>query len=505
MRRNLRQLRRRAASPVTFLVTEVREILRLLACRFWYGSLPPVVVMIWGVLPPEPVWWRVIADRGWTRRGLSWSFVTWMLRFVAAAGQLTTDDCCVGKVAMGAAMIDGYDQIDIFMGLDVGKSGHHGVALDRTGKRLFDKPLLNDESRLRSILADLSEHGRVLMVVDQPATIGALPVAVAQAAGATVGYLPGLAMRRIADLHAGEAKTDARDALIIAEAARTMPHTLRSIQLADEHVAELSMLCGFDDDLAGQITATSNRIRGLLTQIHPALERVLGPRLNHPAVLDVIVRYPSPQALKSAGQKRLATRLTKLAPRMGERLATDIIAALGEQTVVVVGTGAASTVLPRLAEQLQALRRQRDDVAAEVEKLVEAHPLHPILMSMPGVGIRIAARLLTELSGKTFPTSGHLAAYAGLAPVTRRSGTSIRGEHPSRRGNKVLKRAMFLSAFASLHNPDSRVYYDRKRAQGKRHNQALIALARRRSDVLFAMLRDGTLYQPPREKLPTAA
>ena len=79
--------------------------------------------------------------------------------------------------------------------------------------------------------------------------------------------------------------------------------------------------------------------------------------------------------------------------------------------------------------------------------------------------------------------------------MTRRSGSSIRGEHPSRRGNKILKRALFLSAFAALREPFSRAYYDRKIAQGKRHNQALIALARRRCDVLYAMLRDGTLYQ----------
>jgi transposase len=82
-----------------------------------------------------------------------------------------------------------------------------------------------------------------------------------------------------------------------------------------------------------------------------------------------------------------------------------------------------------------------------------------------------------------------------IAPVTRRSGTSIRGEHAARGGNKRLKRALFLSAFASLSHGPSRAYYDRKRAQGKHHNQAIIALARRRTDVLFAMLRDGTLYQ----------
>lgn len=388
-----------------------------------------------------------------------------------------------------------YDQVDVFVGLDVGKGEHHAVALDRTGKKLYDKALPNDEQRLRGVLAELQTHGVVLLIVDQPATIGALPVAVAQAAGAVVGYLPGLAMRRIADLHPGEAKTDARDAAIIAETARTMPHTLRSIQITDEQVAELSMLCGFDDDLAAQITQVGNRIRGLLTQIHPALERVIGPRLDHAAILDLLQRWPSLAELRAAGEKRIATRMLKLAPRKGRDWAHEIIAALDQQTVVVTGTNAAALVIPRLAAQLATLRKQRDEVAAEVERLVDAHPLQPVLTSMPGVGVRTAARLLTEVAGKHFPTASHLAAYAGLAPVTRRSGTSIRGEYSSRRGNKVLKNAMFLSAFAALRDPESRAYYDRKIAQGKRHNQALLALARRRSDVLYALLRDGTLYQ----------
>lgn len=392
--------------------------------------------------------------------------------------------------------ITGYDGVDVFIGVDVGKGEHHAVAVDRAGKRLFDKALPNEETKLRELIRGLKDRGTVLFVVDQPATIGALPLAVARAEGTLVGYLPGLAMRRIADLHAGEAKTDRRDAAIIAEAARTLPHALRSLALADEQVAELSMLCGFDDDLAQQINATGNRIRGLLTQIHPTLERVIGKHLDHPAIVDLLQRYPSPAALAAAGEKRLGDRLSKLAPRIGRRLAAGIVQALSEQTVVVVGTNAAALVLPRLAKQLADLRQQRDDIAVEVERLVEAHPLHPVLTSMPGVGVRTTARLLTEVAGKSFATAAHLASYAGLAPVTRRSGSSIRGEHASRRGNKLLKRALFLSAFAALRDPVSRAYYDRKIAQGKRHNEALIALARRRCDVLHAMIRDGSLYQP---------
>ncbi|WP_038782243.1 IS110 family transposase [Burkholderia pseudomallei] len=405
-----------------------------------------------------------------------------------------------------------HDAVDVFVGVDVdvdvdvGKGRHHAVALRRNGKRLYNKALPNDEVKLRALIAELKTHRRLLFVVDQPSTIGALPVAVARAKGVLVAYLPGLAMRRIADLHAGEAKTDARDAAIIAEAARSMPHTLRSLRLADEQLAELTMLRGFDDDLAAQVTQTSNRIRGLLTQIHPALERVLGPRLDHPAVLDLLERYPSPSALAAANEKTLANRLTKLAPRMGKNLAAEIVQVLNEQAVIVPGTQAATIVMPRLAQQLAALRKQRDEIAADVERLVLAHPFWPVLTSMPGVGVRTAARRLTEAAPKALATAAHLAAYAGLAPVTRRSGSSIRGEHPSRRGNKVLKRALFLSAFAALRDPVSRAYSSRKIQQGKRHNQALIALARRRCDVLFAMLRDGTIYPTiyPPKSAPTA-
>ena len=95
---------------------------------------------------------------------------------------------------------------------------------------------------------------------------------------------------------------------------------------------------------------------------------------------------------------------------------------------------------------------------------------------MPGIGVRTATVFLAETLGKTFDTGAQLASYAGLAPVTRHSGSSIRGEHVSHGGNKRLKHAMFLSAFASLRsNPVSRASYQRKRDQGKRHNQAVLA------------------------------
>jgi transposase len=131
-----------------------------------------------------------------------------------------------------------------------------------------------------------------------------------------------------------------------------------------------------------------------------------------------------------------------------------------------------------------------------------------LLSTLPGTGPRTGPRILAEISdGTRFADGARLASYAGLAPVARQPGTSINGESQSRRGNHRLKNAMFLAAFAALRDPASKALYDRKRAEGKRHNAALICLARRRCDVILAMLRTGQPYQPARRaaSLPEAA
>lgn len=121
------------------------------------------------------------------------------------------------------------DDIDVWVHLDVGKGAHHAHALDRDGDTLYDKPLKQDEKAIRSMLEHLSRRGRVLPVVDQPNTIGSLPLTVARDMGITAAYLPGTAMRRTAQLP---------------------PETLRDAGLNDETLAALKLLAGHDEDLA---------------------------------------------------------------------------------------------------------------------------------------------------------------------------------------------------------------------------------------------------------------
>ena len=108
----------------------------------------------------------------------------------------------------------------------------------------------------------------------------------------------------------------------------------------------MSMLTGFDLDLARQVNQSANRIRGLYTQIHPALEAVLGPHLEHDAVLEAIAAWPTPTALRKAGKARIDARLKKHGARRHAAWAQQICDALDKQAVTVAGTEAAGRSCP---------------------------------------------------------------------------------------------------------------------------------------------------------------
>ncbi|PLW02924.1 hypothetical protein BRL54_04765 [Corynebacterium ulcerans] len=116
---------------------------------------------------------------------------------------------------------------------------------------------------------------------------------------------------------------------------------------------------------------------------------------------------------------------------------------------------------------------------------------------MPGIGPRTAAQILMTIGDMSdFPSAGHLASYAGLSPRTNQSETSIMSNSLNRAGNKKLKNALWQSSFASIRfHERSRQFYERKRKEGKRHNAAVVALARRRLNVLYAMMTNHEYYR----------
>ncbi|WP_435799033.1 IS110 family transposase [Streptomyces avermitilis] len=250
-------------------------------------------------------------------------------------------------------------------------------------------------------------------------------------------------------------------------------------------------------DLVTDRTRTVNRLRAQLTSIFPGLERALD--LANTGPLTLLTGYQTPAALRRIGAKRLETWLRNRKVTRADRLAETAVQAAERQRTSLPGEKLTAQLVRTLAKEVMVLNQQ----ITEVDKLIEArfrdHHTFEVITSMPGLGVILGAEFLAATGGDmaVFGTPDRLAGFGGVAPVPRDSGKISGSLRRPQRYNRRLQRVFYTSALFSIrYCEDSRRFYDRKRAEGKRHTQAVLALARRRVNVLWALLRDGRFYQP---------
>ena len=396
--------------------------------------------------------------------------------------------------------------VEVFVGVDVAKGDHYACAATADGTEVLARRVRNDEAAITELIDEASAFGAVALVIDTTSSAAALLLEAAAHREVPVAYVSGLVMRRAADLYAGAAKTDPKDALVLADYARRNADRLTWTTPNDELLARLRILNGRDADLAADATRAANRLRDAILAVSPALERAVGDKLASNAGLrDALARWGTPTALRSAGRARVRARVAKRSPRTAHRLTEAIWAALDAQSLTVTAEATWGDTISDLAADLDRICARRAQLTADIEEAFLAHPLGKVLASLCGFGPRTGARALAEIGDPhRFADGSRFAAYAGLAPVDWQSGRSATARKP-RGGNHRLKNALFTAAFvAAQHDPDARAYYQRKRSEGKRHNAAVICVARRRCNIILAMLKTQTPYQPP-QPLPQAA
>ncbi|MFC5802179.1 IS110 family transposase [Streptomyces formicae] len=306
--------------------------------------------------------------------------------------------------------------------------------------------------------------------------------------------LPGVAVNRATDAYRGTGKTDARDARVIADQAR-MRRDLQPIRPGDEAAIELRLLTEYRTDLVTDRTRVTNRLKSLLNSMFPALERVLDLGTAGPLVL--LTGYQTPAAIRRAGKRRLTTWLRNRKVWRAEALAEKAVTAAERQHTAVIGEKPTAKMVHTLAKEVMALNEK----IAETDKLIEGrfreHELAEVITSVPGIGTTLGAELLAAIGGSldAFPTPDQLASFAGVAPAPRDSGQVSGNDHRPVKYHRRLQRVFYTSAMISTQSdPNSRRFYDRKRAEGKRHVQAVLALARRRVNVIWALIRDRRCY-----------
>ena len=383
----------------------------------------------------------------------------------------------------------------ISVGIDIAKEIHWISAIDAVGVVHIDRKLANMPADIASLVDQLAALGGTVRIgLDVIGGIASLAEAMLAEAGFTLVHVPGLAVNRARQgTVGGENKSDPRDARTIAEQVRTRSD-LRTIEPASELDLEIRLLVGRRRDLVDAQTQRLARMHDLLVDIFPGLERALDLTTKGP--LHLLTRYVTPVELRTAGKKHLVRHLQAAGglPNVGA-LADRALAAAAEQAIAVPAERLTARLIRELAAEALATRTRLAELDRELEALLARHPDAALIRSLPGMGAVLTAELIAEAGNLSrFRSADALASAGGIAPVLRQSGKTRFLRRPAG-GNKSLKRVFYQSAFRSLAHPDSRAFYDRKRREGKRHHTAVIALAPRRVNVLWAILHSRTPFK----------
>jgi transposase len=386
----------------------------------------------------------------------------------------------------------------LWAGIDAGKTHHHCVVIDAEGSRLLSRKVGNDESELLDLIAEVSglgADGEVTWATDLNHGGAALLIALLSAHDQRLLYIPGRTVHHASRIYRGDGKSDAKDAAVIADQAR-MRRDLQPLRAGDEISVDLRILTARRADKAVDRSRAINRLRAQLLEYFPALERAFDYSRSKAALL-LLTKHRTPEGLRRLGQLRLQAWLKKQGARSSAAVAEAALAAAREQHTTVPAQRVGEMIVAALAREILDLQKELAELDALISERVMEHRHAPVLISMPGFGPVLAAEFLGATGGdlSLFQTADRFAGVAGLAPVPRDSGKITGNHHRPRRYDRRLLRVFYLSSLSALKScPASRTYFDRKRREGKTHIQALLSLARRRLNVVWAMLRDGTTY-----------
>jgi transposase len=311
---------------------------------------------------------------------------------------------------------------------------------------------------------------------------------------------------------AGGAKDDRRDAHVAADALRTDRRAFRLVRADDPVIIQLREVSRMLDELQVEEGRLANRLREQLYRVH-APWLTLSPAADEPWLWTVLRETPHPDAWAQLPRRRLASAVR--AHRIRRLTADDVVTAV-RQPRLTVAPGVSDAVAIRIAAlipQLLVVHEQRTTAERQIDRLLahlaaldvpdgepREHRDVEILRSLPGVGRMVTATMLTEAAG---PVADRdyltLRAYAGAAPVTKRSGKRAFFVHMRYACKRRLRQALYHWSRTSIQrDAAARAYYDSLRARGHSHARALRSVADRWLRILVAMLKTGTLYDPAR-------
>ncbi|MGH2465499.1 MAG: IS110 family transposase [Candidatus Limnocylindrales bacterium] len=389
--------------------------------------------------------------------------------------------------------------VEVFVGLDWGEQHHQIHALDSSGTTRLSLRVAHDRLGLERLRAALAELG-------DPSAVG---IAIERREGLLVEHLlawghsvypvnPKVAARAREGYRAAPVKSDALDAFALADLLRRQVAVWRPLLLPSETLSELQALVRDRERFVIEHRRLQHQLRAVLETYYPAVTHLFSS-LDRAITLAFLRRFPTPEAAARLTPGRLAGFLR----RAGYTGRTDP-GILLERLRAHPATPSAGTDRGRvrsalaLADLLEHVATVLDGYEAAIAEVLNRHPDARVFASLPGAGPITVATLVAEIGEdrSRFPTPGSLLAEAGLAPVTRQSGSSRRVSfrYAANHHLRAIWQQWMLTAIRI--SPWTREAYDAARARGQSHSRAIRSVGARWGRILWRCWLDRQAYDP---------
>lgn len=401
-----------------------------------------------------------------------------------------------------------------FVGIDWATEEHQVCVLDRHRKVIRERVVKHSGTAIAELAASLAKLDEPALIAVSIETPRGAVVEMLMERGFAVFHLNPKQLDRFRDRHTvAGAKDDRRDAFVLADSLRTDTHLFRRVHADEADIVVLRELVRADDDLAKEHNGLTNRLREQLLRFFPQVLE-LSPSVDELWVWDILALIPTPQVASTIPTAAVTKVLKEHRIRRVDAARVLEVLRQAPLTVSQGTTRAASVHIGLLLPRLKLVAAQRKGVERSVRDLLAAlaekepsegqrseHRDVTVLLSLPGVGWKVAATMLVEASqalvNRDYPA---LRSLAGVAPVTKQTGKNKRGRVEMRRAaNNRLRNAHYHWARVSTQaDAHAKAQYAALRAKGHSHGRALRSVADRNLRILIAMLRTGTLYDPTR-------
>ena len=389
----------------------------------------------------------------------------------------------------------------IFVGVDWAEAHHDICVLDEAGVILVRKRIPDTLAGVRTLHELLGDHAEepedVIVGIEKDR---GLLVAAMLGAHYRVFAINPLSAARYRERHVTSgSKSDPGDAKVLADLVRTDRHNHREAAGDSEGAEALKVLARAHQSAIWARQREANALRNALKDYYPGALAAFGTDLDDRDAVAILAVAPTPYLGRQLSTAKIAAALKRAGrTRNLDRRASEIQVALREEQLTqgpVLEAAYGATTSAHVA-MIRAYTAQIERLEETLAKGFEQHPDAGIVLSLPGMGTILGARVLAEFGDdpNRFSNAKSRRNYAGTSPITRASGKShvVLARHMR---NRRLADALDQWAFCSLtRSTGARAYYDELRGRDKTHRQAIRQLANRWVGILHACLEQRVDY-----------